>query len=507
MSQYNKSADEAEKQLNFISKSMCYAKWAQSSMHLTSGKTHSCYHPPLHDIDVGEIEKNPSALHNTKQKKNERKLMLRGERPEGCSYCWKIEDNGNRSDRIYRSGEYWAQNARSDIFESLDTGDVIPRYLEVNFNQACNFNCMYCSPHLSTAWQTDIEKYGPYEIVIEDKKKSHHNDIKYLEKQGLMPIKVSQANNPYLTAFWKWWPSLYRKLEVFRITGGEPLMDVNTFKVLDYIYENPNTWLELSITSNFCPPNEALMEKFIEKVKKLEEIQIWEDKQRFNPGSGNHWYVNPSLKNFALFISVDSVGKQAEYIRNGLEFNTLDNNVTKFLAETNNTTITFINTFNSLSVVGLQSFLEYILSLRKQYSKENQGIKYVPIYDQYHKHPDYEIHPRQRIWFDVPLLRSPSWQAIDVLTDDFEMYLVEAIDFAKKNSNVDNYEGFYDFEIDKLERNLSIFRNSVKDKDKQKIDRINFFKYFDQYDRRNNKEFVETFPEMEKFWKLCKGLV
>jgi hypothetical protein len=64
MSDYNKSADIAEAQLKRISPSMCYAKWAQMSMHLTNGTTHSCYHPPLHKIDVTEILDNPSALHN-----------------------------------------------------------------------------------------------------------------------------------------------------------------------------------------------------------------------------------------------------------------------------------------------------------------------------------------------------------------------------------------------------------------------------------------------------------
>jgi hypothetical protein len=505
MSQYNQSADNAEKQLNFISKSMCYAKWAQASMHLTNGKTHSCYHPPLHDIDVAEIENNPSALHNTKKKKQERSLMLKGDRPEGCSYCWKIEDSNNRSDRIYRSGEYWAQNAKADIFETLDTGDIIPRYLEVNFNQACNFSCMYCSPHLSTAWNIEIDKNGPYEILLPDGNLSKHNDLSYLEKEGLMPLKVPQAENPYLIAFWKWWPSLYRKLEVFRITGGEPLMDINTFKVLDYIYENPNTWLELSITSNLCPPNDNLMDKFLEKVKQLEEIQIWEDKARFNPGSGNHWYVNPALKNFALFVSVDSVGDQANYIRNGLEFDKLDQNVNKFLSETNNTTVTFINTFNALSVVGLRKYLEYILLLRKKYSKSNQGTKYIPIHDPYTTHPDYVIQPRQRVWFDVPLLRSPEWQSIDVLTDDFEKHFQEAIDFAKSHSNVDNYEGFYDFEIAKLERNLTIFQNRKVEEKQLKTNRNNFVKYFSQYDSRNEKNFLSVFPEMEIFWKICKG--
>ena len=45
---------------------------------------------------------------------------------------------------------------------------------------------------------------------------------------------------------------IYRDLKVFRMTGGEPLMDKNTFKVFDYVNENPNPFLDLSITSNMC---------------------------------------------------------------------------------------------------------------------------------------------------------------------------------------------------------------------------------------------------------------
>ena len=71
MSNYTKSADVAENQLQFISKSMCYAKWAQVSLHLTNGMTNSCYHPPLHKVDVSQIKQNPAALHNTEQKKQD----------------------------------------------------------------------------------------------------------------------------------------------------------------------------------------------------------------------------------------------------------------------------------------------------------------------------------------------------------------------------------------------------------------------------------------------------
>lgn len=500
MSNYNNQADTAEKQLNFISPTMCYAKWGQASIHLTNGMTQSCYHPPLHKININDIKKSPAALHNTEQKKLERKMMLEGQRPPGCSYCWKIEDMGGRSDRIYRSGEYWAQAARKEIFEALDTGDVVPRYLEVNFNQACNFKCMYCSPHLSTAWEDEVSKFGPYDVIDYGQQPVRHNDVQYLD----MPLKVANRDNAYVEAFWRWWPEIYKKIEVFRMTGGEPLMDHNMYKVLDYIYENPNNWLEVSVTSNLCPPKQELFDRFLEKLKRLEKIQIWQDPNRFNPGSGNHWYVNMALKNFSLFVSVDSVGDHAEYIRNGLDFDKMHSNVQQVLNETVNTTVTFINTFNALSVPRVKQFLEYILDLRRQHSRENQGTKYIPIEDPNYKHPDYKISPVQRVWFDVPLLRYPAWQNIQILPLEFSSYLEEAIAFMKEHANTDNFDGFYDFEIAKMERNL-MYMLEAKDLDLEKlaVDRANFGQFFKEHDARRKTNFKKTFPELANFYKDC----
>ena len=495
MSEYNKNADEARKQLGYISSSMCYAKWAQTSLHLTNGKTNSCYHPPLHSMNVEQIKQNFSALHNTDQKKLERKMMLNGEKPPGCQYCWKIEEVGGRSDRIYRSGESWAQNSKKDIVLAMDTGDISPRYVEVNFNQACNFKCMYCSPHLSTTWEDEVKKHGPYKIEDIKGKVELHNSIEYLERDGLMPFKGKQEDNPYLDAFWKWWPSLYKKLEVFRITGGEPLMDVNTFRVLDYMYENPNAWLEFSITTNMCPPKQELMDKFIEKLKLLERIQIWEDKSRHNPGSGNNWYVNMAIKHFSLFISLDSVGEQAEYIRSGLNYGQLQSNVLNFLDNTDNTAVTFINTYNALSVPKTTEFMKYILSLRTRYSQSNQGTKSISIYDPHTKHPDHIIHPRQRIWLDIPLLRNPEWQNIQLLPESFDHYIEEAIAFMKENVDTSSFVGFYDFEIAKLERNLAMLRENRYAGDVAKMHRSNMRDFFAQYDDRKGTDFNKTFPE------------
>ena len=44
-----------------------------------------------------------------------------------------------------------------------------------------------------------------------------------IELKNKMPIPQRDPN-PYVDAFWKWWPELYRDLHTFRITGGEPLL-------------------------------------------------------------------------------------------------------------------------------------------------------------------------------------------------------------------------------------------------------------------------------------------
>ena len=151
-SDYKSDALVAAKKLETISPTMCLAKWNQVSLHLPTGLTNSCYHPPLHEIDPTNLSSNPAELHNTPEKLKQRQQMLNGERPEGCSYCWNIEDTGQMSDRQYRSGEPWAiQDFESIKNKPIDSGWT-PRYVEVNFNNACNLKCSYCSPQFSTTW-------------------------------------------------------------------------------------------------------------------------------------------------------------------------------------------------------------------------------------------------------------------------------------------------------------------------------------------------------------------
>jgi hypothetical protein len=69
--------NKVKQQLDAVSSSYCVAKWQQVTIHLATGQTHSCHHPATHHIPVEEIIANPSALHNTKFKKEQRKTSSR----------------------------------------------------------------------------------------------------------------------------------------------------------------------------------------------------------------------------------------------------------------------------------------------------------------------------------------------------------------------------------------------------------------------------------------------
>jgi len=446
----------AEQMKDQLGPALCLAKWKQVSLHLTTGLNNSCYHPPVHMIDPKAVETNPSALHNTQHKKEQRKIMLKQERPSECHYCWSMEDNGKLSDRHYRSGEPWA----AADFESIKYGsgdeDVVPSYVEVNFNHACNLACSYCSPQFSSTWQSEVDRHGGYPTSIP------HNDPEHFTGRN-RPIPVKE-HNPYVEAFWRWWPTLYPELKHFRMTGGEPLMDKNTYRVFDYVLANPKSDLHLNVTSNFSV-EESLWQKYKESVKQL--------------------CKGERIEHFMQFVSLDSWMEQAEYIRHGLNFDLLWDRVNQFLTEIpGRNSITFIITMNNLSVTGFPKLMAGILGLRKIYSKTYQ-----------------------RIWFDTPLLKQPTWQSLQLLPESYADQLEHlwGCMLGQLETADDPFHGFKDFELQRLDRDIAWMRDGQKlDKNYINKNKADFYKFFAEHDRRRGTNFLKTFPEMQEFWKECK---
>lgn len=454
----------AEEMKDKLGPSLCLAKWQQVSLHLPTGLNNSCYHPPLHEMDAQVVEFHPSAIHNTQYKKEQRKKMLEGERPKECSYCWHMEDAGHMSDRHYRSGEPWAAEHYDEIKNMPWDADVTPSYVEVNFSHGCNLACSYCSPQFSTEWQKDVDKWGAYPT------KTPHNDPMHF-KGRRQPIPVRE-NNPYVEAFWKWWPELYGSLKHFRMTGGEPLMDKNTHRVFDYILAMPKKDLHVDVTSNFSV-NEDLFTKYLDKVKQL--------------------CKGERIEHFMQYVSLDTgIAEHAEYIRRGLNFQRNQAYVHRYLTEVpNRNSLTYIITMNNLSILGLKQLLAHILELRKLYSTTYQ-----------------------RIWFDTPVLRTPQWQSLQILPPAYASILEDVIKWMKQHQIVEGenrFDGFKDYEIQRMERDLAWMKNGKKLSDKYLQDeRADFYRFFNEYDKRRAaydeyaKPFEEVFPQMLEFWKECK---
>ena len=453
-SQYFENSKDLLEGLNHVSPSFCLAKWFNVSIHIPTGRTHSCYHPPSHHIPLVELDASSDALHNTKHKKEQRKQMLEGKRPAECSFCWDIEDAGNISDRAYRSHDVYEPGLIEEAIKDGFEGNPVPRYVEVNFNQACNLKCSYCSPHLSTEWHKEVKKHGAYELA--DRK---HNDPRW----AMLDDINNAPDNPYVKAFWDWFPTVYPKLKTFRMTGGEPLMDKNTFKVFDYVKKHPSDKLHLSITSNCCPPKNQ-WQKFIEDLKQITD--------------------KDAVDHFLLYCSLDSWGDQAEYIRYGLNFDTLYKNITQYLQESQKHSLTFIITANLLSLPG---WLEYIKNIHKLRCEHNTD--------------------RQLIWFDTPMLHDPKWMSMKLASKEMLQPLLDSINFMEENRETvhNRFKGFKDYEVDKVRR-LYDWASQPLNIQEEVMAKKNFHLYFKQHDERRNTNIKKTFPTLETFINECQEL-
>ena len=447
-SNFTSSAEQMKADLG---PALCLAKWKQVSLHLQTGMNNSCYHPPLHPIDPAAIALDPGALHNTEHKKAQRVIMLKDQRPKECSYCWNMEDLGEMSDRHYRSGEPWAAIDYERIKSSTGTeSDIVPSYVEVNFNNVCNLRCSYCSPQFSSSWMDEAQRHGAFPTGVP------HNDPEHFT--GSRRAIPARESNPYVDAFWAWWPTLYPELRHFRMTGGEPLLDRNTYRVFDYVLEHPKSDLHLNVTSNFSV-EDSLFEKYISYVKRV---------------------CATDIEHFMQYVSLDSgIPAQAEYIRHGLDFERMKNNVSRYLTEApERNSLTFIVTMNNLSVTGFRALMEWILELRQTHSKTYQ-----------------------RVWFDTPVLRTPAWQSLQLLPESYAAELESTADWMAQHIT-NGLHGFRDYEVQRVRRDIAWQREAQSaDFAQQKGD---FYKFFREHDRRRNTNFLNTFPEMRSFWAECE---
>ena len=430
--------------LDKLSASFCAAKWYNATIWLGSGQTTSCHHPPAHLVDPDRVRANPRLLHNTDQKKQDRRKMLAGERPAGCEYCWKIEDMGSDavSDRVYKSKIYPIE-ALDEAYVTAPDVDINLRTLEIAFDRTCQFACSYCNPAFSTTWVNDIRRNGPYQDLVSDGRNhfTHTHDSAQL-------FKITESN-PYVDAFFAWWETdLHRTLTELRITGGEPLMSAHTWRLIDWFKDNKGkSSTRLAINSNLG--TDVDIDRLLDSTAGMA---------------------------IDVYTSNEAISTQAEYIRDGLVWDDWANNVERLLDSGQFRSIHVMATINALCLSTLDQLLECIMNWKLEYGKE-------------------------AISFTLNILRFPSFQSPLVLPDTQRtVYRQRLVTWL---AHWVDSEFIHEHEVNHTQR-LIDYLDVVKTPHSGAFDRpklLNDFRqFYSQYDQRRGKNFGLAFPELKEWY-------
>lgn len=429
-----------ERVLDPLSASFCGAKWYNASIWLNNGMTTSCHHPPAHKIPLEELQLSYKALHNTEYKKLVRQQMVLGEKPKECDYCWRVEALGpdKISDRVYKSIIYKDADLQSAVFDLGAFADVDLKTLEIAFDSNCNFACSYCNASFSTSWQGDIKSNGPYQNLVSDGAAAYQQDGAWT-----IPYGLKNENNPYMEAFWKWWENeLQHSLQELRITGGEATMSQDFWKLLDWWKAHPECKVRLAVNSNLGA-----------KASLIDRLC-----------SASH-----SFDHIELYTSNETVGSHAEYIRDGMVWDTWLKNVEMLFEQGNFKGIHIMMTINSLCLFKMDEFLTKVLALKDKYNSQFPMLSF-------------------------NLLRFPSFMSVVTLPVHIRNRLADKLEsWLNENRNHPKLQGF---EKDGLMRTIAYIRevetghSSTSSIESRERDFRSFHK---QYDVRRGKNFEEVF--------------
>jgi hypothetical protein len=173
---------------------------------------------------------------------------------------------------------------------------------------------------------------------------------------------------------------------------------------------------------------------------------------------------------------MEATDNQAEYVRDGLDYNAWLLNVQKLLNLDDIRAVHCMATINALCLETLPSLLDYINNLKTCYGKE-------------------------RVSFTLNILRFPSFQSALILPDDVRTQYKDNLQqwlAANKDSPL-----LHEHEVNHMQR-LIDYLDVVKTPHSDTFDmpklHNDFKQFYTQYDKRRNKNFTATFPQLSEWY-------
>lgn len=247
---------------------------------------------------------------NSEQMKKLRLDMLAGVKNDICDICYKKEDMGFMSMRhATLDNGSTLQDVKRIISETNVDGslnDFKLNYLDIRFNNLCNFKCRSCNPQFSSA------------IAVETIKNPKLNNSIEPEFKGLMQnpgiMKEIEKHYPYVT-------NIY-------FAGGEPMMQEEHWGILKHLVDSGAA---KNVTLNYSTNMSKIMFK--------------------NQSIFDYW---KHFKYVTACMSVDAEGKRAEYWRDGTVWEEVFNNIKLVI----NSNMVHCSIHSVISWVNIYSYIE-----------------------------------------------------------------------------------------------------------------------------------------------------
>lgn len=281
----------------------CVYKWSWNTFRLHTATSSSC-----HRVTPVVVPLNKFAdFHNTPEVLEDRKKMLAGIWPgRGCEYCENVEKQGGVSDRLYHND---IPGLTPVDFDPAGDNQVTPRIVEIYLTNTCDMACVYCLPHFSSKNNQELKKYGVYPI-------------------GIKPVDEVENRDQYFAAWMTWLSENYQKINRLSILGGEPLLQKELWKILDFVSTQSNRELVISINTNLNS-SPTTIQKFVDTAKAL--------------------IVNRNIKRVDINASLDCWGPQSAFIRDGVDLDRWQKNF-EYLIQHKWLSITVHQVITSLSI-------------------------------------------------------------------------------------------------------------------------------------------------------------
>ena len=395
----------------------CQLKWTHSTVFLTRLKTASCHRVEQDSFDLDTFD-----FHNTKEKLEARQKMLEGQWPgKGCEHCKNIEESGGTSDRMLHL-DFPGISAPPELDTDLTAVQVTPRILEIYFSNTCNLKCVYCSPGLSSKINQENKKWGDFDHGI-----------------GMFSYNIPEEFDEATDKMFAWLDQNIHTLDKLMVLGGEPMIQKETQRLLDFLEGRNLPNLSLVIFSNLT----IEPKKFKTQIEQLKRIS-----------------VTSNLNQINMIGSLDCWGEQAEYVRNGLNLEWFETNFEYMLHHTN-----FVLNINS----ALDSLT--VNTMPKLVEKINEWNKVRTVYWSMMKTAGRDfLHPTI---FGSKLMDMGFQKVLDMFGED-----LHDVD---KLSYLEYFKGIGE-EI----------KSSTPSAHKQKKLKI----YLEELDRRRNTDYKKTFPTL-----------